>query len=89
MNAGRNSKQTTFLCRDTGEKGMLPAQHTTFNTLDDWGHKQKGKGLERKGYRFMARNVYNTLGYMVINESIVYVLYCSIELVIILTVYMF
>ena len=34
---------------------MLPAQHTTFNTLDNWAIKtppnQKGKGPERKGYR--------------------------------------
>jgi len=62
MNTGRNSKQTTCLCRDTGGKGTLPAQHTTFNTLDNWGHKtppnQKGKGPERKGYRVMARNMY-------------------------------
>ena len=36
-----------------GEKGTLPAQHTTFNTLDNWAIKnppnQKGKGPERKG----------------------------------------
>ena len=38
MNTGLNSKQTTCLCRDTGGKGTLPAQHTTFNTLDNWGH---------------------------------------------------
>jgi len=48
----------------------LPAQHTTFNTLDNWAIKlppnQKGKGPERKGYRVMARNMYtiNTLGYI-------------------------
>ena len=45
-----------------GEKGTLPAQHTTFNTLDNWAIKtppnQKGKGPERKGYRVMARNMY-------------------------------
>ena len=39
----------------------LPAQHTTFNTLDNWAIKtppnQKG-GPERKGYRVMARNMY-------------------------------
>ena len=55
-------KQTTCLCRDTGGKGTLPAQHTTFNTLDNWAIKtppnQKGKGLERKGYRVMAQNMY-------------------------------
>ena len=40
----------------------LPAQHTTFNTLDNWAIKpppnQKRKGPERKGYRVMARNMY-------------------------------
>ena len=55
-------KQTTCLCRDTGGKGTLPAQHTIFNTLDNWAIKtppnQKGKGPERKGYRVMARNMY-------------------------------
>ncbi len=55
-------KQTTCLCRDTGGKGTLPAQHTTFNTLDNWAIKtppnQKGKGPERKGYRVMAWNMY-------------------------------
>ena len=55
-------KQTTCLCRDTGGKGTLPAQHTTFNTIDNWAIKtppnQKGKGPERKGYRVMARNMY-------------------------------
>ena len=34
--------------------GTLPAQHTTFNTLDNWAIKpppnQKGKGPERKGH---------------------------------------
>ena len=39
MNTGRNSKQTTCLCRDTGGKGKLPAQRTGFNTLDNSGHK--------------------------------------------------
>ena len=55
-------KQTTCLCRDTGGKGTLPTQHTTFNTLDNWAIKpppnQKGKGPERKVYRVMARNMY-------------------------------
>ena len=41
---------------------MLPAQHTTFNTLDNWAIKpppnQKGKGPEKKGYRVMAWNMY-------------------------------
>ena len=40
MNTGRNNKQITCLCRDTGGKGTLPAQHTTFNTLDNWAIKK-------------------------------------------------
>ena len=39
MNTGRNSKQPTCLCRDTGGKGTLLAQHTSFNTFDNWGHR--------------------------------------------------
>ena len=59
--------KTTCLCRDTGEKGTLPAQHTTFNTLEYIKKKkkkkknQKGKGPERKGHG--PEHVYNTLGY--------------------------
>jgi len=30
---------TTCYCRDTGEKRMWWAQHTSFNALDNWGHK--------------------------------------------------
>ena len=45
-----------------GALGTLPAQHTTFNTLDNWAinppPNQKGKGPERKGHRVMARNMY-------------------------------
>ena len=52
MNTGRNSKQTTCLCRDTAGKGTLRAQRTDFNTLDNWGRKtptsQKGKGTAGK-----------------------------------------
>ena len=39
----------------------LPAQHTTFNTWDNWAIKhpiKKEKDREQKGYRFMARNMY-------------------------------
>ena len=68
MNTGRNSKQTTCLCRDAGGKGMLPAQHRGFNTLDNWGHKaptqskRKRTGKKRlKGHG--PEHVYNTLGY--------------------------
>ena len=46
----------------TAAEDNMPAQHTTFNTLDNWAIKpppnQKGKGPERKGYRVMARNMY-------------------------------
>ena len=62
MNTGHIANKTTRLCRDTGGKGTLPAQHTTFNTLDNWAitppPNQKGKRPERKGYRVMARNMY-------------------------------
>ena len=65
MNTGRNSKQTTCLCRDTGGKGTLRAQRTGFNILDNWAiqlpSNQKGKGPHWK-------HVYNTLGYIRINE---------------------
>ena len=48
------------LNKQPASAGTLPAQHTTFNTLDNWAIKpppnQKGKGLERKGYKVMARN---------------------------------
>ena len=33
MNTGCDSKQTTCLCRDTGGKGTLLAQHTSFSIL--------------------------------------------------------
>ena len=71
MNTGRNSKQTTCLCRDTGGKRKLPAQHTTFNTLDNWGHKtpsqSKRKRTGKKGLKGHGpEHVYNTLGYMYI-----------------------
>ena len=76
MNTGRNCKQTACLCRDTGGKGMLPAQHTTFNTLDNWAIKppptQKGKGPERKGYRVMAWNMYT-----IHSVTSLIVLYCT------------
>ena len=51
MNTGRNSKQTTCLCTDTGGKGTLPAQRTGFNTLDNWGHKIPTQSKKRKGDR--------------------------------------
>ena len=68
-------KQTTCLCRDTGGKGTLPAQHTTFNTLDNLGHKppnQKGKGPERKVIGHGPEHVYNTLGYNTKKEKELY-----------------
>ena len=74
MNIGRNSTQTTCLCRDTGGKGTLPAQRTGFNTLDNWGHKtptqskRKRTGKKRlKGHG--QEHVHNTLGY---NKNNVY-----------------
>ena len=50
-----------------GGKGTLPAQHTTLNTLDNWGHKtptqskRKRTGKKRLQGQVMARN--NTLSY--------------------------
>ena len=69
MNTGHNSKQTTCLCRDTGGKGTLPAQHTGFNTLDNWGHKtptqSKRKRTRKKGLKGHGpEHVYSTLGYI-------------------------
>ena len=50
------------------EGGTLPAQHTTFNTLDNWGHKtptQIKKEKDRKerikwswpGFRYLAHGL--------------------------------
>ena len=68
MNTGRDGKQTTCLCRDTGGKGTLPAQRTGFNTLDNMGHKtptqSKRKRTENKRLKGHGpEHVYNTLGY--------------------------
>ena len=51
MNTGHNSRQTTCLCRDTGVEGMLPAQRTSFNTLDNRGHKTPTQSKKRKDDR--------------------------------------
>ena len=51
MNTGCNSKQTTCLCRDTGGKGMLPAQCTSFNTLDNWGHKTPTQSKRKRNQK--------------------------------------
>ena len=60
MNTGRS--------RDTGGKGTLRAQRTSFNTLDNWGHEtptqSKRKRTGRKGLKGHGpKHVYNTLGY--------------------------
>ena len=44
------------------------AQHTSFNTLDNWGHKTPTPSKRRKDSKekingVIARNTYNTLGY--------------------------
>ena len=62
MNTGRNSKQPAS-AGTLGEKERWLAQHTSFNTLDNWDHKtptqsKKEKVQERKGQRIMARNTY-------------------------------
>ena len=83
MNTGHNSKQTTCLCRDTGGKGMLPAQHTTFNTLDNWGHKpppnQKGKGQAERLKGHGPEHVYNTLSCTCMCAYHIYVCLCECE----------
>ena len=48
--------------------GTLPAQHTTFNILDNWGHKTPTQSKrERTGKKRLQghgpEHVYNTLGY--------------------------
>ena len=76
MNTGRNSKQTTCLCRDTGGKGTLPTQRTGFNTLDNWGHKTptlskriKDRKVKLKGHG--PEHVYSTLGYISTNKQLI------------------
>ena len=69
MNTGRNSKQTTCLCRDTGGKGTLLAQHTSFNTLNNWGHKTPTQSKRKRNRKERLKghgpkHVYNTLGYI-------------------------
>ena len=62
----------------------MPAQHTTFNTLDNWAIKtppnQKGKGPERKGYRVMARNMYtiHSVTYLFVSLSPFFVLFFDV-----------
>ena len=68
------------------DMGMtLLAQHTTFNTLDNWAIKtppnEKGKGPERKGYRVMARNMY-TIHSITYHDSVsvcVHLTQCSLS----------
>ena len=61
--------------RDTGGKGTLLAQRSSFKTLDNWGHKtptqskRKSTGKKRlKGHGL--EYVYSTLGYIYISISI-------------------
>ena len=59
---GRTAQDVHLDSHTAPELWTLPAQHKTFNTLDNWAIKpppnQKGKGPERKGYRVMTRNMY-------------------------------
>ena len=66
--------------RDTGVKGTLLAQRSSFNTLDNWGHKtptlskRKSTGKKRlKGHGL--EHVYNTLGYIYIYQYLTLVLW--------------
>ena len=49
----------------------LPAQHTTFNTLDNWAIKTppNQKGPERKDYRVMVRNMYTIHSVTIVREA--------------------
>ena len=68
MNTGRNSKQTTCLCRDAGGKRTLQAQRTSFNTLQYWGHKTPTQSKKRKNKKEEVKGswpgTHNTLGYI-------------------------
>ena len=56
---GVEGKQVGSMSEEPEVRGCY---NITFNTLDNWAinppPNQKGKGLERKGYRVMARNMY-------------------------------
>ena len=62
MNTGRS--------RDTGGKGTLPAQRTSFNTLDNWCHKTPTQSKKRKDKKEEVKgswpwpDTHNALGYM-------------------------
>ena len=48
----------------------LPAQHTGFNTLDNWGHKIPTQSKrKRTGKKGLKEHVYNTLGYNKISSD--------------------
>ena len=74
----RGCYNITFICTPTRkqcpELWTLPAQHTTFNTLDNWAiyptPNQKGKRPERKGYRVMARNMYTIHSVTYIHQTL-------------------
>ena len=51
LNTGPNSKQTACLCRDTGGKRELPTQPTSFNTLDNWGHKTPTQSKRKRNWK--------------------------------------
>ena len=53
------NKHVTCLARDTVGKRTRRAQRTSFNTLDNWGHKTP---TQSKKKRTTARNTHNTLG---------------------------
>ena len=68
---GRTAQDVHLDSRTAPELWTRRAQRTSFNTLDNWGHKtptqsKKDKGQEKKKKRLKGhgpKHVYNTLGY--------------------------
>ena len=50
MNTGRNSKQTTCLCRDTGEKGTLPTDYLCLKSSDTVAYTGRTLPAQRTGF---------------------------------------
>ena len=64
---GRTAQDGHLDSHTAPELWTLPAQHTTFNTLDTWGHKtptQSKRTRKKRLKRHGPEHVYNTLGYI-------------------------
>jgi len=78
MNTGPNRKQPAS-AGTLGEKEHWLAQHTSFNTLDNWGHKTPTQWKKRKDKKEMVKGswpgthtIFNTLSYIsiiIFNEN--------------------